>query len=66
MIPSDLSQTSLSSALDGARVLYLDGRIHETALLVAQEVTAIFQFLVFNFLLSSVSLCSFPRKLVIN
>ncbi|CAB4321699.1 unnamed protein product [Prunus armeniaca] len=37
MIPSDLSQTSLSSALDGARVLYLDGRIHETALLVAQE-----------------------------
>ncbi|BFG42832.1 hypothetical protein CerSpe_291020 [Prunus speciosa] len=37
MIPSDLSQTSLSSALDGARMLYLDGRIHETALLVAQE-----------------------------
>ncbi|XP_021806085.1 ribokinase-like [Prunus avium] len=37
MIPSNLSQTSLSSALDGARMLYLDGRIHETALLVAQE-----------------------------
>ncbi|XP_068323791.1 uncharacterized protein [Pyrus communis] len=37
MIPDDLSQLSLSSALDGARVLYLDGRIHETSLVVAQE-----------------------------
>ncbi|TQD87470.1 hypothetical protein C1H46_026982 [Malus baccata] len=40
MIPDDLSQSSLSSALDGARILYLDCRIHETALVVAQEAGA--------------------------
>lgn len=38
MIPDDLSRASLLSALDGARIVYLDGRMHETALIVAQEV----------------------------
>ncbi|KAK9282322.1 hypothetical protein L1049_005236 [Liquidambar formosana] len=37
MIPDDLSQSSLSSALDRARLFYSDGRLHETALIVAQE-----------------------------
>ncbi|KAE7997914.1 hypothetical protein FH972_002504 [Carpinus fangiana] len=37
MIPDDLSQESLLSAIDGARIVYLDGRLHETALIIAQE-----------------------------
>ncbi|KAM7521769.1 hypothetical protein LguiA_011671 [Lonicera macranthoides] len=37
MIPEDLSKSSLLSALDGARLVYFDGRLHETALVVAQE-----------------------------
>ncbi|KAF8388317.1 hypothetical protein HHK36_026983 [Tetracentron sinense] len=37
MVPSDLSQSSLLSALDGARLVYFDVRLHETALVVAQE-----------------------------
>ncbi|KAI4350290.1 hypothetical protein L6164_004758 [Bauhinia variegata] len=37
MIPEDLSRASLLSALDGARVVYFDGRMHETALVIAQE-----------------------------
>ncbi|XP_042516485.1 ketohexokinase-like isoform X2 [Macadamia integrifolia] len=37
MVPGDLSQAILSSALDGARLAYFDGRLHETALIVAQE-----------------------------
>ncbi|XP_010243613.1 PREDICTED: uncharacterized protein LOC104587626 isoform X1 [Nelumbo nucifera] len=37
MVPSELSQTSLFSALKGARLAYFDGRLHETALVVAQE-----------------------------
>ncbi|XP_038717539.1 uncharacterized protein LOC120010763 isoform X2 [Tripterygium wilfordii] len=37
MIPDDLSQESLVSALDDARVVYFDGRLPETALVVAQE-----------------------------
>ena len=45
MIPDDLSFSSLSSALDGARLAYFDGRHPETALIVAQEVTLIFVFL---------------------
>ncbi|KAK9944943.1 hypothetical protein M0R45_010483 [Rubus argutus] len=39
MIPDDLSFSSLSSALDGARLVCFDGRLPETALLVAQEAT---------------------------
>lgn len=38
MIPNDLFQASLLSALDGARIVYFDGRLHETASIVAQEV----------------------------
>ncbi|KAL4030366.1 hypothetical protein IC575_008602 [Cucumis melo] len=37
MVPDDLSRSSLLSALDGARIVYSDVRLHETALLVAQE-----------------------------
>ncbi|KAB2620943.1 ribokinase [Pyrus ussuriensis x Pyrus communis] len=37
MKPDDLSQSSLSSALDGARIVYFDVRWPETALVVAQE-----------------------------
>lgn len=40
MIPEDLSRDSLISALDGARVAYFDGRMHETALVIAREVIA--------------------------
>ncbi|KAL5990295.1 hypothetical protein ACLOJK_011192 [Asimina triloba] len=39
MVPADLSQSSLLSALDGARIVYFDGRLHETALVVAKEAT---------------------------
>ena len=38
MVPDDLSRSSLLSALDGAKIVYSDIRLHETALLVAQEV----------------------------
>ncbi|CAH9129446.1 unnamed protein product [Cuscuta epithymum] len=37
MIPEDLSQSNLMSAIDGVRVAYFDGRLHETALVVAKE-----------------------------
>ncbi|KAK2999948.1 hypothetical protein RJ639_022689 [Escallonia herrerae] len=37
MIPDDLSKSSLLSALDGVRLVYFDVRLHETALVVAQE-----------------------------
>ncbi|XP_019429598.1 PREDICTED: ribokinase-like isoform X4 [Lupinus angustifolius] len=37
MIPDDLSESSLLSALHGARIVYFDGRLYETALVVAQE-----------------------------
>lgn len=40
MIPDDLTESKLLEALDKARLVYLDGRLHETALVVAQEVTA--------------------------
>ena len=38
MIPDDLSTSNLLAAISGARLVYFDGRLHETALLVAQEV----------------------------
>lgn len=41
MTPDELSQTALLSALDGARIVYLDGRLPETAMIVAQEVIVI-------------------------
>uniref|UniRef100_A0A5B7BCY7 Putative ribokinase n=1 Tax=Davidia involucrata TaxID=16924 RepID=A0A5B7BCY7_DAVIN len=37
LIPDELAESSLLSALDGARLVYFDGRLHETALVVAQE-----------------------------
>ncbi|CAJ2651853.1 ketohexokinase-like isoform X1 [Trifolium pratense] len=37
MIPQDLSESSLVSALDGASIAYFDGRLYETALVVAHE-----------------------------
>ncbi|XP_028765572.1 ribokinase isoform X2 [Neltuma alba] len=37
MIPEELSESSLLAALDGARIVYFDGRLHETALVVAHE-----------------------------
>ncbi|KAL3359026.1 hypothetical protein AABB24_015875 [Solanum stoloniferum] len=37
MIPTDLSQSNLLSALDGAKLVYFDGRLHETAAIVAEE-----------------------------
>ncbi|RZR76127.1 hypothetical protein BHM03_00000750 [Ensete ventricosum] len=38
MVPEELTQSKLSSALDGASLVYFDGRLWETALVVAQEV----------------------------
>ncbi|OAY67336.1 Ribokinase [Ananas comosus] len=37
MVPEELSQTSLFSALDDASLVYFDVRLHETALVVAEE-----------------------------
>ncbi|RDX61615.1 Ribokinase, partial [Mucuna pruriens] len=37
MIPDDLPKSSLLSALDGAKIAYFDGRLPDTALLVAHE-----------------------------
>ncbi|KAK7277470.1 hypothetical protein RJT34_22483 [Clitoria ternatea] len=37
MIPNDLPESSLLSALDGAKLVYFDGRLPETALVVANE-----------------------------
>ncbi|KAH0648622.1 hypothetical protein KY285_033870 [Solanum tuberosum] len=37
MVADDLPYSSLSSALDGARLVYTDGALHEVALIVAQE-----------------------------
>ncbi|XP_022758568.1 uncharacterized protein LOC111305361 [Durio zibethinus] len=39
LIPGELSKSSLLSALDGANMVYFDGRQHETALVVAKEAT---------------------------
>ncbi|XP_020224934.1 uncharacterized protein LOC109806830 isoform X4 [Cajanus cajan] len=37
MIPDDLPKSSLLSALDGAKIAYFDGRLPDTALVVANE-----------------------------
>ncbi|KAE9619411.1 putative sulfofructose kinase [Lupinus albus] len=37
MVPEDLRQINLLSALNGARVVYFDGRMHESALVIAEE-----------------------------
>ena len=38
MVPEELTKANLSSALDGADIVYFDVRLHDTALLVAEEV----------------------------
>jgi hypothetical protein len=45
MSPEDLSQSSLFSALENANLVYFDGRLPETALVVAEEVPFIFYFI---------------------
>ncbi|KAL9288462.1 putative ketohexokinase [Arabidopsis thaliana] len=37
MLPTDLSQSSMLSALDQASIVYFDVRLHETALVIAKE-----------------------------
>ncbi|KAK7393337.1 hypothetical protein VNO78_21890 [Psophocarpus tetragonolobus] len=37
MVPQDLTQANLLSALDGARVVYFDARMTDSALVIAQE-----------------------------
>ncbi|KAK8946219.1 hypothetical protein KSP40_PGU012505 [Platanthera guangdongensis] len=37
MVPNELSSSKLCSALNGSHLVYLDGRLHETALVVAEE-----------------------------
>ncbi|KAL3620550.1 hypothetical protein CASFOL_035462 [Castilleja foliolosa] len=37
MTPDELTKSNLLAALDGARLVYFDSRLHETALVVAQE-----------------------------
>lgn len=41
-MPSELPLSTLLSALDGARIAYFDGRLPETAIVIAQEVIAIY------------------------
>lgn len=41
MVAADLSPSTISSALDGVRVAYFDGRFPEAAVLLANEVHAI-------------------------
>lgn len=39
MVPQELSHSKLESALNGARLVYFDVRLHETAVVVAKEAT---------------------------
>lgn len=41
MIPEDFPQSTMSAALDRARIAYFDARLPETAILIAQEVIVI-------------------------
>lgn len=41
MIPSDISSSTLKSALDGVKLAYFDVRLHETALIIAHEVSVV-------------------------
>ncbi|XP_019161562.1 PREDICTED: ribokinase-like [Ipomoea nil] len=40
MKPEELSQSHLLSAIDGARIVYFDGRLYETACVVAKEASS--------------------------
>lgn len=48
MSPEELTKENLSAALDGADIVYFDVRLHDTALVVAQEVI-IFSHLTISF-----------------
>ncbi|KAK9083052.1 hypothetical protein Scep_029523 [Stephania cephalantha] len=37
LVPTELSQSNLLSALEGARIVYSDGRLPETAIVIAKE-----------------------------
>lgn len=39
MVPTDLPQSTMLSALDRASIAYFDVRLHETALVIANEVS---------------------------
>lgn len=39
MVPTDLPQSTMLSALDRASIAYFDVRLHETALVIAKEVS---------------------------
>jgi hypothetical protein len=45
MVPSDLSMSNLSAALEGVNLLYLDGYSHKMALSVAKQVSSFFKLL---------------------
>ena len=51
MMPDDLSQSTLLSAFDEARLVYFDGLTSEIALFVAQEVIIILLLLAVSSLL---------------
>lgn len=61
MVPDDLSRSSLLSALDGAKIVYFDVRLHETALLVAEEVKMSLVALMLHILHSCVELALSSR-----
>ncbi|XP_047963540.1 ribokinase-like isoform X3 [Salvia hispanica] len=39
MIPDDLTESKLLAAVDGARLVYFDGRLHDTALVIGEQAT---------------------------
>ena len=45
MIPTDLKSSTLLSALEGVKLYYFDVRLHETALVVANEVSVVISYL---------------------
>lgn len=45
MIPTDLKSSTLLSALEGVKLCYFDVRLHETALVVANEVSVVIYYL---------------------
>ena len=65
----DLLESNLLTPLNGARIVYLDGRLHETALIVAHEVitfiTYYFHKLILPFVvyLEPPEYCHFPSFL---
>lgn len=48
MIPDEMTEPKLSAAMDGARLVYFDSRMHDTALVVAQEVIATYLSMFFS------------------